>query len=89
MGKLSKVNNGKRVREKRASPWRKKERGIYTPPRKRAVADRGVGYSDISQNRIIRLRRIIRFDLYRIFRKTPVRIDFKVLSRNRAILRIG
>ena len=59
-------------------------RGIYTPPRKRAVAARGIGYSDISQDRIIRLSRIIRFNIYRIFQKSSVRHAFKVLSRIRA-----
>ena len=65
-------------------------RGIYTPPRKRVVAARGIGYSDISQDRIIRLSRIIRFNIYRIFRTSPVPMQQnwlqEVLSRYRAIL---
>jgi hypothetical protein len=38
MGKLSKVNNGGREKEKRANPSLKKGRGIYTPPEIVAVA---------------------------------------------------
>jgi hypothetical protein len=38
MGKLSKVNNGGRKKEKRADPSLKKGRGIYTPPGNVAVA---------------------------------------------------
>jgi hypothetical protein len=38
MGKLSKVNNGGREKEKRANPSLKKGRGIYTPPGIVAVA---------------------------------------------------
>jgi hypothetical protein len=39
MGKLSKVNNGGREKEKRANPSLKKGRGIYTPTGIVAVAE--------------------------------------------------